>query len=395
MITAQTLRAIAPRANPAFVGDLAEAMSEILPQYKVDPPLRLAHFLAQAAHESDGFKTLHEYWGPTPAQKRYEGRKDLGNVRRGDGKRYLGRGIFQLTGRANYRRIGNKLGLPLEANPESAARPRNAVLIAAQYWSDHDLNAPADADDIVTVTRRINGGLNGLDDRRRYLRRAQLALAPPPQLAPAEPPMPALPTATIAVPPVASPVPVMAAQVADIDPLVAPDSPQGLMRLLQKALNERNYDCGAEDGEFGSLTRAAVLALKANEGLDTSTLAIRLSEVEAALPWVVDGRQDATVADLRARGATTIKGADAVQKAVAGFLGFFGISQGASTLDKAEAVSGTWARIRAIAEPFAGLWPWVMEHLWIVALVGGGLAIWLAQRSKQKRLAEYKQAKMQ
>ena len=91
----------------------------------------------------------------------------------------MGRGIFQLTGRANYRRIGSKLGLPLEATPELAALPRNAVLIAAQYWSDHDLNAPADADDIVTVTRRINGGLNGLEDRRRYLRRALLALAPP------------------------------------------------------------------------------------------------------------------------------------------------------------------------------------------------------------------------
>jgi putative chitinase len=382
MITVQTLRAIAPRANPAFVGDLAEAMSEILPQYKIDTPLRLAHFLAQAAHESDGFKTLHEYWGPTPAQKRYEGRKDLGNVKRGDGKRYLGRGIFQLTGRANYRRIGNKLGLPLEPNPELAALPRNAVLIAAQYWSDHDLNAPADADDVVTVTRRINGGLNGLEDRRRYLNRARLALAPPLQLTPSLLPAQAPPAATIASP-------------TDIDPLIGPYSPKGLVRLLQNALNARNYDCGAEDGEFGSLTRAAVLALKANEKLDTSTPAIRLSEVEAALPWVVDGRQDATVADLRARGATTIKGADAVQKAVAGFLGFFGISQGASTLDKVEAVSGTWARIRAIAEPFAGVWPWVIEHFWVVALIGGGLAIWLAQRSKLKRLAEYKQAKMQ
>ena len=69
MITARTLRAIAPRANPAYVGDLATAMSEILPQYKIDTSLRVAHFLAQAAHESHGFKTLHEYWGPTPAQK--------------------------------------------------------------------------------------------------------------------------------------------------------------------------------------------------------------------------------------------------------------------------------------------------------------------------------------
>ena len=343
----------------------------------------MAHFLAQAAHESDGFKTLHEYWGPTPAQKRYEGRKDLGNVKRGDGKRYMGRGIFQLTGRANYRRVGTELGLPLETTPELAASPRNAVLIAAQYWADHDLNASADADDIVTVTRRINGGLNGLEDRRRYLKRALLALAPLPFLAP------------ITVPPAALPTPVMAPPVADSDPIIGPDSPQGLVRLLQQALNARNYDCGSEDGEFGSLTRAAVLALKANEGLDTSTLAIRLSEVEAAAPWVIDSRKDATVADLRACGSTTIKGADLVQKAAAGVLGLLGISEGATTLDKAEVISGTWLRMRAITEPFAGLWPWVIEHFWIVALAGGAIAIWLAQRSKRKRLAEYKQAKMQ
>ena len=383
MVTARTLRAIAPRANPAFVGDLAMAMNEILPQYKINTPMRLAHFLAQAAHESDGFKTLHEYWGPTPAQKRYEGRKDLGNVKRGDGKRYMGRGIFQLTGRANYRRIGSKLGLPLEATPELAASTRNAVLIAAHYWSDHDLNAPADADDIMTVTRRINGGLNGLDDRRRYLKRALLALTPPRLQAP---------TATS---PGAPPITVMAPPATDGDPLIGPDSPEGLVRLLQKALNARNYDCGAEDGEFGSLTRAAVLALKANEGLDTSTPAMRLSEAEAATSWRIDGRQEATVADLRAQGSTTIKGADAVQKVAAGVLGFLGISGSASTLDKAEAVSGTWLRIKAIAEPFAGVWPWVIEHFWIVAVIGGGLVIWLAQRSKHKRLAEYKQAKMQ
>jgi putative chitinase len=384
MITTQTLRAIAPRANPAFVGDLATAMNEILLQYKIDTPLRLAHFLAQAAHESDGFKTLHEYWRPTPAQKRYEGRKDLGNVKRGDGKRFMGRGIFQLTGRANYRRIGTKLGLPLEAKPELAALPRNAVLIAAQYWSDNDLNAPADADDIVSVTRRINGGLNGLEDRRRYLKRALLALAPP---------RPQSPSAT---PTAAPPIPVMAPPTAaDTDPLIGPGSSQGLVRLLQKALNARDYDCGSDDGKFGSLTRAAVLALKANENLDTSTPAIRLSEVEAAAPWVIDGRQDASIADLRARGSTTIKGADAVQKAAAGVLGFMGISEGASTLDKVEAASGTWLRIKAITEPFAGLWPWVIEHFWIVAIAGGVIAIWLAQRSKLKRLAAYKQAKMQ
>jgi len=264
MITATILRAVAPSANPAFINELAEAMAEILPAAEIATPLRAAHFMAQAAHESDGFRTLTEYWGPTSAQKNYEGRKDLGNVKRGDGRLFMGRGIFQLTGRANYRAIGQKLGLPLESEPALAAEPRHAVRIAAEYWTSRKLNSAADADDLLVITRRINGGLNGLADRRRYLTRAKLALSPAPIQSNG-----------------ASPV-----KRSDEDPLIGPDSPSALVRLLQGELNARNYDCGAEDGKFGALTRAAILALKANEGLDTSRQSIRLSEVAAAKPWI-------------------------------------------------------------------------------------------------------------
>jgi putative chitinase len=152
---------------------IAAGLDTYCPQYSINSPLRLAHFLAQACHETGGFKWLKEIWGPTPAQKRYEGRQDLGNIRPGDGRLYCGRGIFQLTGRANYARIGAALALPLEVEPELAADPQISVKIACHYWMTHSINQPADADNIELVTRLINGGQNGLADRKACLARAK------------------------------------------------------------------------------------------------------------------------------------------------------------------------------------------------------------------------------
>lgn len=134
-------------------------------------PLRLAHFMAQLCHESGSFRYMEEIWGPTKAQLGYEGRKDLGNVFPGDGKRYQGRGPIQLTGRSNYRSFGRKIGIDLERHPEIAAVPSIGLITALEYWADRGLNAYADADDIHAITRRVNGGLNGLADREAHLRK--------------------------------------------------------------------------------------------------------------------------------------------------------------------------------------------------------------------------------
>lgn len=138
----------------------------------IDTPLRQAHFLAQIAHESDGFATLTEY----ASGRAYEGRADLGNTRPGDGVRYKGRGLIQLTGRANYRRMGRRLGLGLEAEPRRAADPDIAVRTACAYWQDRQLNIHADRDDLVAITFAVNGGLNGLADRRERLIRGRAAM---------------------------------------------------------------------------------------------------------------------------------------------------------------------------------------------------------------------------
>lgn len=143
---------------------------------EINTPLRVAHWLAQVAHESGGFRYMNEIWGPTEAQKGYEGRKDLGNVMKGDGRLFAGRGILQLTGRANYETYANKLGLDLVDHPEIAAMPSISVMIAARYWKDRWLNTMADADDIEGITRRVNGGLNGLADRKEWLAKAKALL---------------------------------------------------------------------------------------------------------------------------------------------------------------------------------------------------------------------------
>jgi predicted chitinase len=135
-------------------------------------PLRAAHFVAQLAHESDRFKAMEEY----ASGAAYEGRADLGNTEPGDGIRYKGRGVIQLTGRANYSRAADYLGLSLVEQPGLAALPGVAYQTAAMYWLDRNINADADADDLRAVTRRINGGTNGLKDREHHLRRTKEVL---------------------------------------------------------------------------------------------------------------------------------------------------------------------------------------------------------------------------
>ncbi|CAH1668222.1 putative chitinase [Hyphomicrobiales bacterium] len=171
-VTRERLLRLAPSAVPAIVIDIAEHFDAMARAAGITTRLRLCHFLAQAAHETDGFRTLEEYGGAAYFT-RYDGRRDLGNSRAGDGARYRGRGIFQLTGRANYRRFGRLLGIDLEAEPERAKETETALAIAFAYWRERGIEAAADTDDVAAVTRLINGGRNGLAQRARYLRLAK------------------------------------------------------------------------------------------------------------------------------------------------------------------------------------------------------------------------------
>lgn len=169
MLTRQLLKQIAPNSKDGIIDPLVKYLNDHTLKYEVNTYLRVCHFLSQAAHEADSFRTLQEY----ASGAAYEGRKDLGNINKGDGVRYKGRGIFQLTGRENYRVIGAKIGTNLENNPKLAESPEISVLTALEYWQSRDLNALADKDDVEAITRRINGGLNGFADRKKYLARCK------------------------------------------------------------------------------------------------------------------------------------------------------------------------------------------------------------------------------
>lgn len=153
-------------ASPSIAEDLAFVLANTVSEYGLlDNSLRLAHFIAQLGHESDGFNAMEEY----ASGAAYEGRRDLGNTQPGDGRRYKGRGPIQITGRANYRTYGRRIGINIEKYPELASNPCIGMRLALEYWKAKGLNALADADDLLKITKRINGGTNGLADRRRRL----------------------------------------------------------------------------------------------------------------------------------------------------------------------------------------------------------------------------------
>ena len=175
-ITEQQLLQILPNAGRnagVFVSVLNTAMS----RYGIVGTPRVAAFIAQVGHESGQFRWLKELWGPTAQQAGYEGRADLGNTVKGDGSKYRGRGLIQITGRANYAACGEALGLDLLSKPELLEQPQHAAMSAAWFWSTRGLNTLADQGEFVKITRRINGGLNGLADRQALYDNALKVLA--------------------------------------------------------------------------------------------------------------------------------------------------------------------------------------------------------------------------
>ena len=173
----------------AATGSTLERAAEFLPAVKactalfaIDSGARLAAFLAQVGHESGHLVYTREIWGPTAAQRSYEGRADLGNTQAGDGQRFMGRGLIQVTGRANYRAATQGMraymeGVPdFEANPVLLEQTQWATASACWFWRSRALSPLADAGQFELITRRINGGLNGLDDRLALWAKAKAAL---------------------------------------------------------------------------------------------------------------------------------------------------------------------------------------------------------------------------
>ena len=179
-ITAQQLLQILPNAGQS-AGVFVSALNTAMNHYQIVGLKRVAAFIAQVGHESGQFRYVRELGNDQYLSKYDTGSlaKRLGNTPEadGDGQKYRGRGLIQITGRANYVECGEALGLDLVNHPELLEKPQHACMSAAWFWSSRGLNTQADAGRFDTITRRINGGQNGAADRRELYARALKVLA--------------------------------------------------------------------------------------------------------------------------------------------------------------------------------------------------------------------------
>lgn len=174
-ISVEQLMSIAPYINPSIPFISKKSAETFLPyilqhQGDVNTPLRFAAFLANILHESGCLKWVREL----ASGEAYEGRKDLGNIQKGDGKLFKGRGLIQVTGRDNYMRLSKAWygDDTLIRNPDIIATPENAVRSAYWFWHEKKLNALADAPNFAKVVKVINGGTNGMEERLKYYKSA-------------------------------------------------------------------------------------------------------------------------------------------------------------------------------------------------------------------------------
>lgn len=172
MITLADLSLICQHAHTQTLATFVQPLHDAMQEFGIQTLLREAAFLAQIAHESGEFQFVHEL----ASGAAYEGRKDLGNTQLGDGMRFKGRGLIQITGRANYALCADALGLPLVDNPGLLEQPVNACRSAGWFWEKHGLNQLADVGAFEQITRRINGGLTHEVEREAYYVKAKRVL---------------------------------------------------------------------------------------------------------------------------------------------------------------------------------------------------------------------------
>ena len=252
-VDAEVMLEIAPRfsgqkaeAQAVITREVGELLAATLESFDISTRLRIAHFLAQTCHETAGFRTTEEF----ASGQEYEGSIKLGNTKPGDGRRYKGRGLLQLTGRTNYRQFGAALGLDLESDPELAAEPGTSLRIACEYWRRHQINTLCDRDDLIGVTEAINGGLNGLDDRRQLTTKAKAAVARLEALQ------------------VGGTTPVDPAR-----PVLRRGSRGEAVAALQRMLRQLSFPI-AVDGDFGPATELAVMRFQSDHDVTADGIVI-------------------------------------------------------------------------------------------------------------------------
>lgn len=230
LISENVIRNLCPYGNPDIIKGVVDSFNTLAPQYGIVTLNRISHFFAQAAVETDWFRTLEEY----ASGRDYENRKDLGNTQPNDGRKFKGRGIFQTTGRANYTHAAQEMGLDLVNNPELLLIPENAVKSALIYWKSRSMNAIADRDDIDAASRAVNGGYNGFEARKQALAVLKTTVG---------------------------------------SRFVGPRSTMPEVENLQIMLKLLGYRVGLVDGKFGPATSGALRMFQSDNGLDQTGVA--------------------------------------------------------------------------------------------------------------------------
>ncbi len=240
-ISASDIRALSATAAPRIVAGIVDNQRTIA-DGGIDTPLRLCHFMAQLAHESAHFSVTREF----ASGAAYEGRKDLGNTRPGDGRRYRGRGLIQTTGRKNYCDATRDIRTMVASAPDFEQEPATledfpwALLSGISYWRRRNIDPAADRDDVEAVTRMINGGTNGLAERKRYLLKAKAIW-----LAGAR----------------------TGAAASTANPGLRIGDSGDAVRRLQNELIAAGFSVSA-DGAFGEHTKSALIAFQTRAGID-------------------------------------------------------------------------------------------------------------------------------
>lgn len=187
LITLEQLKQILPNAQLKDLQNSIVGLNEAMVKFNINTKLRIAAFIANVGHENGNFLYKKEIWGPTKQQLRYERdfsqpwTKDdlrnklafiLGNDQLGDGKKYMGRGDIQTTGKANYAQISKDLGIDFVNNPQWLETPKYKSLSAGWFWNSRGLNSLADKGEFIAIVEKINGGINGLEERLANYNRA-------------------------------------------------------------------------------------------------------------------------------------------------------------------------------------------------------------------------------
>lgn len=376
-LTIDELRRIFPNAKQDYLDAIAAHKGDL--EAAGVEGIRLTHWLAQGAAETGGFtiyeesgaysaagllKTFPKYFKSASVAKAYAKRPQaifnktyggrLGNTLPGDGFTYRGRGIFQITGKDAYIRYGERLGLDLVNKPELAAIPYNSVKIALLYWSDLKLNEWADRDDILAVSRGINGGNpkrniqpNGMEHRKAWLAKIKLELGS---------------DAPKAIP----------------GTLKEGDQSQEVAKL-QSLLRAKGYPAGAIDGIYGANTKRAVTLFQGDHSLGEAPgvwFADYWPTLEGA-PNIQAERRDATASDLHRADDPAIKALTWSQRILL-FLGFGGAITGGAT-EGASNFPALVNQYQPVIETLGPLFQWLATNGWLLVIVGA-VALWFLAR---------------